>query len=116
MSDNRLPAKAAVAAEQVAFEIIVHAGEGRTKVFEAVKAWADGNRPSYQRLLGEAEDQLLLAHTAQTGFLQQEALNGHVPVSLLLVHAQDILMSATSEKELVTALVEAFERRLAAHA
>lgn len=98
--------------DEVAFQIIVSASEGRTKVFEAIQAYGEGNLERYERALKEAEEYLLAAHRIQTSYLQSVAATQGSP-GFLLVHAQDILMSATSEKDLVTALIAALERRAA---
>lgn len=98
-------------AENVAFQMIVHAGEGRAKVYEAIRAYGDGRQAVYESLMEEAEQALASAHALQTRYLQAKALEGGGSPDFLLVHAQDILMSATSERELAMALVRAFERR-----
>ena len=105
------PDPQAVEVEQLALQIIAHAGNGRAKVFAAARAYGAGDVDGYARLLASAADDFLLAHQAQTAFLQQAVAAAAGPTNILLIHAMDILMSATSEKELVTVLVGAFEAR-----
>jgi len=105
--------------EDIAFEMIVRAGEGRAKVYEAIRYFGEGDEAGYRRALAEAEEKLVQAHDVQTRYMQDSALagatdGGRGPApGFLLVHAQDILMAATTEKELAAALIAAAEKRLA---
>ena len=53
-----------------------------------------------------ANDALAKAHDSQTEMLQKEAAGEKVDFSILFVHAQDHLMTAISEKNLIEQIIE----------
>jgi PTS system cellobiose-specific IIA component len=82
----------------VAMQIILHAGNGRTKAQEAIND-----------ALKEAKDHIVLAHRSQTAIIQNEAAGKSYQPSLLFTHAQDHLMTITSEVNMTRDLVDLFE-------
>ena len=57
-------------------------------------------------LLKESEESSLLAHNAQTELLQAEANGDNSNYSIIMVHAQDHLMTAITEKNLIEQIME----------
>ena len=53
----------------------------------------------------------LSAHKAQTDLLTQEAQGNHLSVDVLLVHAQDHLMTAMLAQELIGELIELYRSK-----
>ena len=92
--------------ETTIFEIILHAGNARAEAYAALQAAQDGDFAAAQENLKQAEAEIGVAHRTQADLIQQEAQGDHVQVSLLLVHAQDHLMTAMSEKNLIENMVE----------
>ena len=81
-----------------AFDIIVHAGDGRTKIMEAFDAIAESCYEKAETLLKEAHKEIVLAHNAQTVILQGVAAEEYPEIySVLFTHAQDTLMTIYSE-------------------
>ncbi len=102
--------------EEVIFEIILHAGNARAEAYEGLRAAQNGDFTKAAGHLAAAETEITAAHRVQTGLLQQEAQGQKLEVSLLVVHAQDHLMTALSEKTLIENMIELHKtvRQLAA--
>lgn len=96
--------------EQVAFTIILHAGEARSHALEALKAAREQKFSEAEASLALAKKQLIAAHQIQTELLQAEARGEKKEVNLLLIHAQDHLMTAILAKDLIEEMVLMFKK------
>ena len=85
---------------RVTTKVIIHAGNARQLIGDALKSAETGNFDRADSLLAEAETEINSAHRTQTEVIQSEARGEECPISLLLTHAQDTLMSAMSELHL----------------
>lgn len=92
--------------ETIIFEIILHAGNARAEAYEALRAAQAGNFAKAAEHLKQADDEISIAHRTQADIIQQEVQGKKVEVTLLFVHAQDHLMTAMSEKNLIENMVE----------
>lgn len=92
--------------QQLSFMIILHAGNARSSAFEAIAAAKRSDESLVQTKLEEAETSFLEAHKLQTELLQEEARGTSNEMSVLLVHAQDHLMTAMTVKELATEMID----------
>lgn len=88
------------------FEIISHGGDARGYAFEALKAAREGSFEACDELILKAQEELDIAHNTQTKLIQAELNGGKLTMSLLMVHAQDQLMTAISEKALIEQMIE----------
>lgn len=95
--------------EQEIFEIISHAGDSRGYTFEALTEARKNNFEEAERILIKAKDELGLAHNTQTKLIQAEINGQDIKMSLLMVHAQDQLMTAMSENNLVEEMIEMYK-------
>lgn len=95
--------------EEVSFEIIASAGQARSLAFEALGYARDNNFIKARELIEESKKESLLAHRCQTRLLTQEASGDHVDVDVLLVHAQDHLMTAQLTRELIEEIINLYE-------
>ncbi|MGM0240528.1 PTS lactose/cellobiose transporter subunit IIA [Enterococcus sp. AZ103] len=93
----------------VAMQIILHAGNGRTKAQEAIKLAKENDFVAAKEALKAAKDNIVLAHKSQTAVIQNEAAGKSYEPCLLFTHAQDHLMTISSEVSLTKDLVEFFE-------
>ena len=91
-------------------ELITHAGMGRSEAYTALQAAKTGDFDDAAAHLAEAERELGAAHTTQTRLLSGEAQGVGMAPSLLLVHAQDQLMTAIAERSLIGELIELYRR------
>ncbi|MGL4403954.1 MAG: PTS lactose/cellobiose transporter subunit IIA [Fusobacteriaceae bacterium] len=92
--------------EEIVFSIVGFAGECRGLAFEALGLSENGKIMEAEAMLKEAEKALHQAHYVQTDLIQKEAAGEKMPISMVFVHAQDHLMTAISEKELIKKLVK----------
>lgn len=102
---------------QVAMQIIMHAGDARTKTMDALRALKEFDVPGAKGHLAEAKEYLVKAHNVQTGALQEEAEGKEVEYSILFSHAQDTCMTVYSEMNIaehLTDICENIDKRLKA--
>lgn len=97
--------------EQINFMLILHSGNARSKIIQSLRAYREGNVEEADSLLVQAEDDLKVAHEIHFKMIQQEASGEKVEFALLLMHAEDHLMSTLSMKELVKELLELFKQK-----
>lgn len=94
--------------EENIFEIITHAGDARAFAYEALRIAQAGSFEKAREKLIEAQRELDFAHNTQTKLIHAEANGEKTQMSLLLIHAQDQLMTAISEKTLIENMVEMY--------
>ncbi|GLF87318.1 MULTISPECIES: PTS lactose/cellobiose transporter subunit IIA [Bacillus] len=95
--------------EQVSFQLILHSGNARSKLLQALKQYREGLEEDSFDLMKEAEEDLRLAHDIHFQLVQKEAGGERASFSLLLMHAEDHLMSTITIKELVGELLPIFQ-------
>ena len=96
--------------EEIVFNIIMHSGEARSYSMEAVTLAKQGKFDKSRDLIRMADEELGYAHSSQTSLIQGETANDHINFSLLLVHAQDHLMTTMTFKDLAVELIEIHEK------
>ena len=108
--------------ELIALNLISNSGTARTKAFEALHKAREGKYEeakicctlddvvkAAKILLKESEESSLLAHNAQTELLQAEANGDNSNYSIIMVHAQDHLMTSILAKELIEEMVTMYK-------
>lgn len=96
--------------ELIIMNLVVDSGNARSCAMEAIYKAKEGAMAEAEGLIAESIEQLSKAHNTQTELIQKE-LNGQpVPVSLLMVHAQDHLMTSMVVKDLATEFVELYKK------
>lgn len=89
--------------EMIIFSIVGSAGEVKILAHEALAESFKGNFEKAEELIKDAEKAILKAHNVQTDLIQKEAAGESI---MLFVHAQDHIMTAMSEKELIKNLIK----------
>lgn len=97
--------------EEISFEIIASAGQARSLAFEALGYARSNDFVRARELIEESKKEILVAHKCQTRLLTQEASGNHVDVDVLLVHAQDHLMTAQLARELIEEIINLYETK-----
>lgn len=87
--------------EMVSFGIVASAGSARSLAFESLKTAKTGDFEKADELMEQAEAAALGAHDSQTAILSKFCAGEEVPVDVLLVHAQDHLMTSMLARELI---------------
>lgn len=104
--------------EEKIFTLVSCAGESRALSYEALTLAEGGDFAGAQGKIAEAEEVFVEAHKVQTQLIHQELGGEPVPFSLLFMHAEDHMMTALAERELVKKLltlhqkVESMDERL----
>lgn len=97
--------------EMVSFEIIANAGDARSFAFGALEAAKAGNFEEAEEMLKKSDAAAVLAHHAQTDLLVKHANGDDVNVDVLLVHAQDHLMTSMLAVELIKELITMYKNK-----
>lgn len=84
---------------QVAFDLILKAGNAKSKAYMAVESAREFDFALADSYLLEAEQEMRLAHQAQIDLIQQEAQGHPVEVNIILVHAQDHMTMAMMARD-----------------
>lgn len=101
--------------QMVAFNIILHSGNARSCVHEAMDAMKEHDFDLAAEKMAEADAALVEAHKSQTDLLQEFARGTDILIQIIMVHAQDHLMTTMTLKE-VAAELESVYRQLDAKA
>lgn len=97
--------------EMISFGIIANAGDARSYAFGALEAAKKGNFEEAEELLKKSDEAAIKAHHAQTELLVKEANGDKTPVDVLLVHAQDHLMTSMLAVELIKELITLYRNK-----
>ena len=92
----------------VAMSVILNAGDGREKIDLALEHMARFAFGEAEDLLKEAEEKIVEAHNAQTEVIQSQVSGENVEYSLLFIHAQDTVMTITTELRMVQKMLPIF--------
>ena len=79
--------------ELICFKIIASVGEARNSLLNAYRHAKRKNVEEAKKCMQEAEEFFNKAHQAHAELITQEASGENISVNLLLVHAEDQLMS-----------------------
>ena len=94
----------------VAFEIILHSGSARTSVHEAFADMREGHYNEAAEKLEVANADLLEAHHAQTNLLQEYASGTDIKIEIIMVHAQDHLMTTMTLHEVALEMLNLYRK------
>lgn len=93
------------ALEATVMELIINAGEAKSCAMEALRAAKAGDWDQVDNYLSQSAAASKLAHDAQTGLIGLDEGEGKVSVNLILVHAQDHIMTSMLAKEMIEELI-----------
>ena len=97
--------------ELIAFQIISAVGTARSCYIEAIQKAKAGDFAAAEASIKEGEEMFVEGHHAHAGLLEKEATGGQgSAVSLLILHAEDQLMSAEAFKTIAQEFIDAYKR------
>ena len=99
--------------ENTVMELLLHAGQARSDAMEAIAASRYGEWENVAALLASSEAACREAHNIQTTLIGQDEGCGKIKVNLILVHAQDHLMTAMLCQDLAKEII-ALRKEIAA--
>lgn len=95
---------------EIVFGIIAHAGDGKGQAMEAIRAAKVGNIEEARALIASSKEEMHKAHVFQTDLIQREAGGDKIETGVLLIHAQDHLMTALNFQLLAEEFVDLYAR------
>lgn len=98
------------ALQVAAFEIILHSGTARTEIHEAFVAMREGQFEKAKEKLSFSNETLLKAHHAQTKLLQDYASGIEIKIEIIMVHAQDHLMTTMTLLEVAQEMLVLYQK------
>lgn len=96
--------------EMIIFGLITSSGNAKSHAMEAIQHAKSGDIEAARLSIQEAEEALTEAHKTQTSLIQGEARGEKTELSILLIHAQDHLMTAILMKDLAAEFVDLYEK------
>ncbi len=96
--------------EELIFGIISHGGNARGLAYEAFDLVLEKNYAEADQRLEDAELEIREAHKLQTSALQREASGEKLDIGVIFVHAQDHLMTAMAELQLLKNMIRMQKR------
>ena len=96
--------------EMIAMSLIGHAGESKSYSFQALREAKVGNFEEADSYIKKANEEMLKAHEIQTDLITKEAGGEKVELGLIMVHAQDHLMTAMLLKDLTQHFINLYRK------
>ena len=93
-------------AQMVAFQLISYAGDAFSSFFKAVEKARNGEFDEADELIKKGESELTNAHNAQ------EAQGKDIEYSIMLVHAQDHLMTTIMYERVAKEFITLYKEKL----
>lgn len=91
--------------EQTVMELLINAGEARSQAMMAIQYSRKREWHLADEALLASQEASRLAHHVQTRLIGADEGCGKIPVTLILVHAQDHLMNAMLCRELAEEII-----------
>ncbi|MFT4004684.1 MAG: PTS lactose/cellobiose transporter subunit IIA [Lacrimispora sp.] len=91
--------------EMICFKIISNVGGARSSYIEAIQKAKHGDFSGAGECMKAGQEMFLAGHEAHFELIQKEAQGEQVGNSLILIHAEDQLMSAESFKIIAEELI-----------
>src|SRR5690625_873530 len=93
---------------EVAFQIILYAGNGKSSSMEAIQDVKKEYFSAADRLIEEAGEELSKAHHYQSKLLKKEANGEKNFINVMLIHSQDHLMTSMTVRDLAVEIIEIY--------
>ncbi len=92
--------------ESTVMELIINAGEARSYAMQALRAAKQGDWAEVDNQLAESSAASKRAHDVQTMLIGLDEGCGKIPVNLVMVHAQDHIMTSMLAREMIEEMIE----------
>lgn len=96
--------------EEIILDLIMHSGEARSFAMEAIFLAKKGDFHEAKEFIRKSDEELGYAHNTQTSLIQGEASCQKTEFSLMLVHAEDHLMTTMTFKDIALEIVDLHEK------
>ncbi len=92
--------------QAAAFQIITYSGEARSSYVEAIRTARAGNIDEAKEIRKTGERSYNKIHKVHASFVQREASGEALPFSLILMHAEDQMLTTETLKIMACEMVE----------
>ena len=96
--------------DAIVMNLVVNSGEARSIAMEAIELARQGQFEEATAKIAQARETINAAHNFQTELVQKEINNDPVPMSLLMCHGQDHLMTAMVVIDLAEKFMEVYQK------
>lgn len=96
--------------ELICFQIISAVGTSRSNYIEAIQLAKQGDFNGAEKSIEEGEKNYIIGHQAHAKLVQQEAAGTKIELKLLLLHAEDLQMSAETFGILANEFVDVYKQ------
>lgn len=96
--------------ESSIMELIINAGQSKAFAFEALTCAKKGEWDKVDVLIEQSKEAANEAHRVQTTFIGLDEGCGKLPITLVMVHAQDHIMTAMLARELIEELIDIYKK------
>ncbi|EXJ23766.1 PTS system, cellobiose-specific IIA component [Alkalibacterium sp. AK22] len=96
--------------QEVAFKIILESGDARTLVHAGFKSMRESDFEDAKEKLEQANDSLTEAHKSQTSLLHNYANGEDVNMDVIMIHAQDHLMTTMTIREVALEMLYLYQK------
>lgn len=96
--------------ELIYFKMIAGAGEARTNYMNAIEAAKDGSFEEAQEIIEKGDMAFNEGHSVHTELIQKEAGGNAAEINLLLMHAEDQLMSSEAFRFMALEVIDIYRR------
>jgi len=96
--------------ELICFKIITAVGNARSLYIEAIQLAKEGKYDEAKKLIKNGDESFIDGHHAHAQLIQDEATGNTLNITLLLLHAEDQLMSAESFKIIAEEFVDVYKK------
>lgn len=96
--------------QEMSFEIIGYAGNAFSYFYEAVEEMMEENKERAKELYNLGKKELTQAHKVQTHLLISEANGEKVNTNVILIHAQDHLMTTIMYERIAKQMIRILDK------
>ena len=94
----------------IAFQIIAHSGDARDLIHKAFSLMREYKFDEALKQLDAANEAVILAHRSQTNMLSKYAGGEEIVMEIIMVHAQDHLMTTINLYEVALEVLEIYKQ------
>lgn len=92
--------------ETTVIDLIINAGESKSLAMQALYNAKRGEWDEVDTLLKQSTEAAKKAHHVQTELIGMDEGEGKIPVNLIMVHAQDHIMTAMLAREMIEEMID----------
>lgn len=96
--------------EMLCFQLISNCGNARSCYVEAINQAKEKNFEEVEKLIAEGNECFNMGHKVHAQMIQAEAQGNGMNFSLIIVHAEDILMSAETLKIISENFIDVYKK------